>query len=254
MGIDIADYMNDGSAGIAIGNFTGEPTSLFKTIGTSIFLEIGDAAGISKPTFPVLTFGLLFADMDMDGWQDLLMANGHIEPYIREVEANTNYPQPMTLLGNRGNGKFEDWSRQAGTALQQPIVGRGLAVGDLDDDGDLDIVVTTNAGPIRILRNDTEPHNYVRVLLKGLPPNTDAIGAKLTLISNELVQRRIVRTGSSYLSQSEFTQTFGLGEHQSIEQLIVTWPNGRKNEYKLSEINSTYVIVEGTSQPKLLNF
>jgi len=230
MGIDIADIFNDGTAAIAIGNFSREPTSIFKMSGSGFFREASQQLGVAVPTNMILTFGLRFADMDLDGWLDIVMANGHVEPTIQDVEAEISYAQPLSLLGNTRNGQFTDWSESAGAVFNTPMVGRGLAVGDLDADGDLDMIVTENNGALKIIRNDIKNAQYLRVTLIGSPPNTDAIGAMLELHAGGSVQKRMVRTGSSYLSQSELTQTFGLGDYGSIDKLIITWPNGHKQE------------------------
>ncbi|MDD5034178.1 MAG: CRTAC1 family protein, partial [Methylococcaceae bacterium] len=225
MGIDIADYRNDGSAGIAIGNFAQEPTSLFRMLKPWQFREDSGESGIAEPTFPLLTFGLVFADLDLDGWQDIVTANGHIEPAIRAVMPMLSYAQPLQWMRNLGSGRFAD-AGSGFDAFKAPMVGRGLAIGDLDDDGDLDLIATSNNGAPRVLRNDlTEPH-YLRVSLRGLAPNTDAIGARILLHGEHSIQQRIVRTGGSYLSQSEMVQTFGLAVGESVRRLEVRWPDG----------------------------
>jgi hypothetical protein len=248
MGIDIADIQNDGAATIAIGNFSKEPVSVFKSVGPGFFREASQQTGVAAPTLPVLTFGLLFADLDLDGWQDLVLANGHIEPHIQDTEAEISYRQPLKLLGNTGKGTFVDWTRSAGRSFQAPLVGRGLAAGDLDGDGDLDLVVTENDGPMHVLRNDAaNKHHYLRVQLKGAASNTQAIGARIEVKSGGLTQLRYVRTGSSYLSQSELTQTFGLGNHPRVDQLTVTWPGGRRQTVKVAGTDRV-VVVEEQSQ------
>ena len=246
MGIDIADYANNGSSGIAIGNFSREPVSVFQQEGDSFFRESSQQSGVAGPSYMSLTFGLLFADLDLDGWQDLFMANGHIEPRIQEVEAEISYRQPLLFLGNTQDGKFTDWSNTAGDVFKSTLVGRGLATGDLDNDGDLDIVVTENNGPLKILQNDAEmgARHYLRIKLNGKPPNTGAIGALLELENQGVSQRRFVRNGSSYLSQREMIQTFGLGESPDVESISVRWPSGNKVEYSLPKLNTTYVIDE----------
>jgi len=253
MGIDIADYANDGSSAIVIGNFSREPVSVFRQEGDSFFRESSQQMGVAGPSYMPLTFGLLFADFDLDGWQDLVMANGHIEPHIQEVEAEISYKQPLVLLGNDQGSKFSDWSDTAGDAFKTPIVGRGLATGDLDNDGDLDIVVTENSGPIKIIRNDVdmEARNYLRIQLHGSTPNTAAIGAMIELHANDVVQRRIVRNGSSYLSQTELVQTFGLGGSQQVDKIIVRWPNGERSEFLAPQINTTLIIEEQTKELRL---
>jgi hypothetical protein len=211
MGIDVADVANDRSAAIAIG----------------FFREASQQAGVAAPTYLALTFGLVYADFDLDGWQDMMLANGHIEPHIQDVEAEVSYRQKPLILGNDRKGGFVDWSATAGEAFKQPMVGRGLAVADLDGDGDLDAVIAENNGPLHLLRNDAQGSHYLRVLLKGRRPNLDAIGARVEVHAGSMVQRRIVRTGSSYLSQSERIQTFGLGATNTVDRVVVTWPDGR---------------------------
>ena len=242
MGIDIADYLNNNSSVVAIGNFQDEPTSFFHYDNKFNFQEISKKNNIEKATLPVLTFGLLFSDFDLDGWQDLAMVNGHIEPGIHAIQPTVTYRQPMTILKNSGNGKFQDLSKTSGAAITNNIIGRGLASADLDNDGDLDIVVTENGGGIHLLRNDIKDQNYIRIHLIGSFPNTDAIGAVLKLSSNKSVQKRIIRTGGSYLSQSESIQTFGLGDQTGIFWLTIKWPDGRLRKLKLKDQNKTYII------------
>lgn len=247
MGIDVADIANDASAAIAIGNFSREPVSVFKETAPGFFREASQQAGVAAPTYLSLTFGLAFADLDLDGWQDLVIANGHIEPYIQDVEAEVSYRQPVQVLGNNQSSGFIDWSKTAGQDLQRPIVGRGLALGDLDADGDLDMVVTENNGPLHVFRNDLPEagKRFLRVRVVGRAPNMDAIGAQIELHSGGMVQRRLVRTGSSYLSQSELTQTFGIPSNASIDQLVVIWPSGERSTLNNVQLNSSVVVREG---------
>ena len=244
MGIDAADSSNDGKAVIAIGNFSREPVSVFRMAAPGFFREASQQSGVAAPTYLSLTFGLAYTDIDLDGWQDLVLANGHIEPRIQEVEAEVSYRQRPQVLGNNGEGKFLDWSATAGQPFQAPIVGRGLAVGDLDGDGDVDIVITENDGPLHVLRNDSSGAHYLRVSLKGRSPNIDAIGARVEVRAGSLVQRRWVRTGSSYMSQSELVSTFGLGALETVDELIVTWPNGKRQIIEKPRVDAQLTIEE----------
>ncbi len=246
MGIDVGDLGNDGRVCIAIGNFSREPLSVFRDEGGGFFREHGEQSGVAQDTYMSLTFGLSFADFDLDGWQDLILANGHIEPEIERVEAEIKYRQPLQLLGNAGDGHFVNWSSSAGEIFAKPLVGRGLAVGDLDGDGDLDVVAAENGGALYLLQNETgDKKNFLRVKLAGAAPNTDAIGAKLRFtIKDGPVQSRVVKGGSSYLSQSEFTQTFGAGDSSAPGTLTVTWPSGKVSIFQIDQMNKTVLVNE----------
>lgn len=246
MGIDIADYQNNGQAAIAIGNFSGEPTSLFRQKTAWQFSEDSQITQLYAPTLPSLTFGLVFTDLDLDGWQDIIMANGHTEPGIASAFPDQRYRQPLQWLRNLGNGNFIDAGKNI-PALSTPMVGRGLATADLDSDGDLDLVATSNSGNSRLVRNNLPLQNYLRVKLHGQAPNTDAIGARIWLIGKHQTQQRMVRNGGSYLSHSELTQTFGLGSEEKIEALKVQWPDGNTTLIKSPGVNQTIEVHENAS-------
>ncbi len=241
MGIDISDYNNDGSVAIAIGNFSNEPTSFFKQSSPWHFSEDSNEVRIAQSTLPLLTFGLVFADIDLDGWQDLISANGHVEPNISAAFPEESYAQPLQFLQNDGNGHFIDKGKNI-PALNKPMVGRGLAIGDLDNDGDLDIVVSSNDGEPRILKNNLIARRYLRIKLEASPPNTNAIGARIVLQGSQLKQQRLVRTGGSYLSQSELIQTFGLGKNETVLSLTVEWHDGSSKIIKNPKYNQTLYI------------
>ncbi|MAG58985.1 MAG: RNA-binding protein [Planctomycetes bacterium] len=244
MGIAAADYLNDGVAGIPIGNFAGEPVALYRQQGESArFRDVTQQVGVSGPTQKLLTFGLLWADLDLDGLQDIVLANGHLEPDIQEVKPMIPYRQRLTLLRNMGRS-FRDWTNAAGPGFRAPLAARGLATADLDQDGDLDLVVGDNASGIRILRNDQDTgHHWLRVELTGKKPNLDAIGAMVVLEADGITQRRLVHTGSSYASQSELVVTFGLGRCTKIDQLTVVWPDGKRQVVPGASVDRVVMVI-----------
>ncbi len=243
MGIDIADYGNNQRPGVAIGNFQDEPTSLFRVRDLWRFQEDSVSTGIAATTLNSLTFGLVFADLDLDGWQDILTANGHVEPDIGAVYDGVSHAQPLQWLKNCGNGRFRDMT--AGfAALNTPLVGRGLAVGDLDNDGDQDIVASANGGAPRLIENLTDNGSYLRVKLLGAAPNTNAIGARLWLKGRRYTQQRTLTTGGSYLSQSELIQTFGIGADNPSRELLVQWPDGSRVSISEPRSRQTLVITQ----------
>ncbi|HKB15773.1 MAG TPA: ASPIC/UnbV domain-containing protein, partial [Planctomycetota bacterium] len=173
-----------------------------------------------------------FFDYDLDGRLDLALANGHIEPTIQRVQNEVAYAEPPQLFWNRGEGRFLDASKAAGGSFQRPLVGRGLAAGDLDEDGDLDLVITQNGGPPALFRCDRSgaaaENRFVRIRLQGKGGNRDALGAVLRATIGDRTEERVVRSGSSYLSQGELDATFGLGKAGKIDRLEIRWPSGGK--------------------------
>jgi len=236
MGIDAMDWRNDGRLSVAIGNFSEEPVSLHTiaraTVGGAVLFEdAAKDARIGHMTLLPLTFGLAWADMDLDGWCDLLLANGHIEPTITRLKAELQYAQSPQLFRNVEGRRFADVSADAG--LSQRVVGRGLATGDLDGDGDLDIVLTANGGHPLVLRNDAKAGNRALRLRLRQPGtrNLDAVGAVVHVTAGGMKQRRVVRTGGSYLSQGDPALTFGLGKAERAEKVTVRWPDGTEQEF-----------------------
>ena len=244
MGVDAADFDNSGNFGIAITNFDNEMTGLYRASGGN-YVDIAMQSGVGLASKDKLGFGCVFLDADLDGSLDLAVVNGHIDDTVRNV-SGVGYAQSPQLFLNSGKGRFVDVAAAVGGGFSQPIVGRGLAYGDFDRDGDLDLLVTTNNGPSSLYRNDQNVGNRsLRIYLVGTKSNRDAIGASVRISYETSSQSRLVKGGSSYLSQSELPVTFGLGKRDRVDRVVVDWPNGRTEEYKSLATGRSYVCVEG---------
>jgi hypothetical protein len=249
MGIDVADVTSQGRLSIAIGNFSNEPLSLYTQIGDDLFQDLAGSARLTRASLPSLTFGLLFADLDLDGYVELLAGNGHIEPEINEVQSDVTFAQPLQLFWNDRRGQFIAVDRQVGAGFGEAMVARGIATADIDRDGDLDVLVTVNGGSPRLLRNDlpAAEAKWLRIRLQGNAPNLDAVGAVVTVFAGDLIQRRMVRTGSSYLSQSEINPVLiGLGDRTEADSVLVRWPtSGALERLGPAAAGETLSIAEG---------
>jgi hypothetical protein len=257
MGVDAADYDASGLQSLIIGNFTNESMSLYHNDGSGLFTDEATGSGIGQMSVQSLTFGCFFFDYDLDGLPDIFAANGHVSDDISVVQPNVKYAQRPSLFRNKGKKKFEDVAGKTGRALQKEIVGRGAAYGDFDNDGDLDLVITANNGPARLLRNDNGNQNDVlRVKTVGTRSNRDGIGAKVTLKTSKGTRMtQVVKSGSSYLSQSELPLTFGLGKPDEgrIVSLEIVWPSGKTDSITGIKANQFITVQEGkgiiSSQP-----
>ena len=229
MGIDAAHYANDGRLAVAIGNFGNEMSSFYvQRPGERLFSDDAIVAGVGPASRRALTFGLLFADLDLDGRVDLIAANGHVEPDINRVQASQRYRQPAQLFWNCGAacGWRHVLVPDTG-ALAAPRAGRGLAYADIDGDGDLDLALAQVGARAVLLRNDQAlGHHYARVTLRDALPNTHAIGATVTVTAGGATMRRTVMPTRSYLSQVELPLTFGLGAAGQVDAVTVRWPDG----------------------------
>jgi hypothetical protein len=245
MGIDAGDFDGSGRMGIAVTNFDGEMVGLYRSLGPGLYEDVAIKAGIGDPSRHRLGFGCLFADLDLDGALDLVVANGHINPQARRAN-DVGAAYPPLLFQNQGGGTFRDVAAEAGADFARPRVGRGLAAADFDRDGDVDLLMTTNNGPAVLFRNDQAAgHRSLRLTLAGTTSNRDAIGARVRVVAGGATQTRLVRSGSSYLSQSELPLTFGVGRRDQVDRVVVDWPSGRTDEFPRLATGRAYRIVEG---------
>ena len=249
MGVDAADYDGSGRQSVVIGNFTNESMALYHNDGSGLFTDEAPLSGIGKMSARSLTFACFFFDYNLDGLLDIFAANGHVSDDISVVQPNVKYAQPPHVFLNKGKKKFEEATAKLGRALSRAIVGRGAAYGDFDNDGDLDLLITTNNGPARLLRNDNANQNdLVRVKAVGTRSNRDGIGAKVRVkTSKGRTMFGMVRTGSSYCSQSELPLTFGLGKPEEgvTLGLEITWPGGQKDIIGEIKPNQSVTVREG---------
>jgi hypothetical protein len=226
MGVDFADYNNDGWPDIVVTDLANQRYALYQNNGDGAFTYATQSIGVGPMTLAHSGWGVRFLDYDNDGWKDLLIAQGHDLDTIELNYPNLRYREPMLLARNTGHG-FVDLSEQAGSVFRQSWVARGMAVGDMDNDGRLDAVVTTNDGPAHILHNETATQNHwILLKLVGHKSNRDAIGASITLTANSGSQYATVSTASSYLSASDKRVHFGLGAEKSIQKVEIRWPSG----------------------------
>jgi enediyne biosynthesis protein E4 len=246
MGVDAADFDHSGFPGVAITNFDNEMIGLYRPAANGTYNDVAVQAGVGLASQNTLGFGCAFLDANLDGTLDLVVANGHIDDTVRNIRGNVGYAQPPQIFLNNGQGKFQDVAASTGDAFIQPKVGRGLCYADFDRDGDLDILMTTNNGPAYLYRNDQLAGNHsIRFRLTGTKSNRDAIGAMVRIEHESSTQSRLIKGGSSYLSQSELPVTFGLGKRDKIDRVIIDWPSGRSEEYKNLSAGQSYDCVEG---------
>jgi hypothetical protein len=248
MGVDFADYDGSGFPSLIVGNFSNEMLGVYHNEGQSgLFIDEAPTSTLGQATLLSLTFGLFFFDYDLDGRPDIFLANGHVADDINKVQPKITYAMAPKLFRNEGGRRFSEVTARAGSPFQRPIVARGAAYADYDNDGDLDILVTTNAGPAKLLRNEGGNQNrFLRIRPLGTGTNGSGIGARVVVVLPDGTRQwQVVHSGSSYCSQSELTLTFGLGRNDRAERIEIEWPGGRTERIKSLGANQLYTIREG---------
>jgi enediyne biosynthesis protein E4 len=245
MGVDWADYDRTGHPDLLIGNFSNQMLGLYHNEGNGLFVDEAPRSSVGRDSLLSLTFGVFFFDYDLDGYPDILTANGHIEEEIGRVQPKIKYQEPPLLFRNLGNKKFEDVSSAVGPDFTKPLVARGAIYGDFDHDGDLDVLITSNNGPAHLYRNDGGNKNkWISVRTIGTKSNRDGIGASVSIASASGKQWNVVRSGSSYASQSDLALVFGLGQDPVVTSIEVTWPSGTKQKFANVAANQFITIDE----------
>ncbi|MBA2356558.1 MAG: CRTAC1 family protein [Acidobacteria bacterium] len=253
MGVDAADFDGTGREGLLVGNFSNEMLALYRNEGEGLFVDQAPTSSIGRDSLLTLTFACFFLDADNDGRLDIFAANGHVADDISKVQPRITHAQPAHLFRGLGPGRYQNVAA-ASPALSQRVVARGAAHLDFDNDGDQDLVVTTNNGPARVLRNDSRGGRALRLSLVGRRANRSAIGARVRVSWGGAAHLSTVRTGSSYLSQSELPLTFGLAQASKVEQVEIRWPGGQVERLGPQAAGQTLVVTEGAGITRRVPF
>jgi enediyne biosynthesis protein E4 len=247
MGIGIADYDGDGRLDIAKTNFSGDLCSLFHNDDGKFFTDVSREAGLAANQ--LVGWGIVFLDVDNDGRPDMVQSNGHVYPEIEGKKLGDSYNEPTVLYRNLGEGRFQDWTKQAGPAFQVTRPARGMAAGDLDGDGQPEIVLVNMNRPPTVLHNDQPPSNHsLNVRLSGTKSNRSAIGSLVKVTAGGKTQMAPVLGGSSFYSQNSFTLHFGLGLLAKVDKLEVRWPNGLTQNWTNIGVDRMVIAIEGQGQ------
>jgi len=231
---------------LLISHFDNEYAALYRNNGDLTFTDISIAAGIAKGTRGYVGWGDAFVDFDNDGWEDFFLVNGHVYPQVDSLHSRLKYFEPKLLFLNQRDGRFADISKLAGAAIQAPQVSRGLAVGDLFNDGKLEAVVENLVGRPMILRPEGGPRNHwISFQLEGVKSNRLALNARVRAVAGDLVQSSEVISGGSYLSQNDLRIHFGLDKHERVDKAVVFWPDGRVETLTNLSADRFYAVREG---------
>ncbi len=246
MGVDAADYDRSGRPSIIIGNFSNQMMALYHNEGNTLFVDEAPRSEVGRKSLLTLGFSCFFFDYDNDGWPDIFVANGHIEPEIERIQKRVKYAQPSHLFRNEGKGEFVEATAEVGPAIGTPRVARGAAYADIDNDGYLDLLITTNGGPALLLHNEGGKNQSLRIKLWGTRSNRDGIGAVVQVRSGSDKQMQMLRSGSGYLSASELVLTFGLAQHAQADTVEIRWPSGQVDHLSNVAAGETITVKEGS--------
>ena len=246
MGVALGDYMHTGRFSIAISHFSEEYATLYRNDGGMNFTDVSYPSGIARATTPYVGWGDAFIDLNNSGWLDFILVNGHVYPQVGASGTGTVYREPKLVYANQHDGTFRDVSKVSGPAVLIPQVSRGLAVGDLFNDGHLEIVIENLEGGPMILRAEADVQNHwISLELRGAKGNLLALNARVRVTAAELIQEDEVRSGGSYLSQNDMRLHFGLGKHSRADKVEVTWSSGAKETLANLAADRFYVVQEG---------
>ena len=245
MGVDAADYDRSGYPSVLITNFANQMVSLYHNERNGLFVDEAPQSEVGHATLLTLGFGCFFFDYDLDGWPDIYVADGHIDDAIERVQPLVRYAEPPHVFRNLGNGKFDDVTTTLGAEFNAPEVARGAAYGDIYNDGALDLLVSTNGGPVHLFRNAGTTNNSLRIKLVGTKSNRDGIGTVVRVAAGSDIQSKMLSSGSSYLSSSELILTFGLATHAQADAIDLYWPSGQTDHLTNIAANQIVTVKEG---------
>src|SRR5258705_4443391 len=251
MGVDAADYDRSGNTSLMITNFSNQMISLYHNEGKGLFVDEAPRSDVGRASLLTLGFGCFFFDYDLDGWPDILVANGHIDPDIQKVQVNVKYSEPPHLFRNMGKGKFAEVTKSAGAEFAAARVGRSAADGDVSNAGRLDVLLSTNGGTVHLFRNvaakdsSSSTNHSVRFKLSGTKSNRDGIGAVVAVTSSDGAQTQMLKSGSSYLAANELVMTFGLGQLTKANAVEIRWPSGQVDKLLNVNAGQTVTVTEG---------
>ncbi len=252
MGVDWGDYRNEGKFDLLIGTFSNQPKCLYHNEGHGLFVNEAASSGISVPSLTSLTFGAKFVDLDNSGRLDIVLVNGHVYSLVERTDSTTTYREPCLLFHNEGNGSFTNVSNRAGPDFIRKIAGRGIAVGDYDGDGRLDLVIVDAEGNPLLLHNDGPHSHYLGLRCLSANGKSDALGARVTILNSGMSQTGEVRASGSYLSSDAPDLHFGLGSSARADSVAIRWPDGKASRFTAVAADHSYVVSHTDDTIKLI--